>query len=137
MNEMDQCNINTTEKSYDTLMSLDIIPDTEQTNTKVEKKKSVKKGVRRMRRFRLTVKKKHKKRLGPTGPVSSMETKESTVRETSENGNEGSPHDGNSTLKDGSASGEECAADTSNNVEVVNEDQVSVNDSEENGKRNK
>ena len=70
MNEIDQCNINTEENSEDTLPSLDIIPDTEPVSSEVTKTKSVKKPVKRMRRFRLTVKKKPKKRLGTNGPVS-------------------------------------------------------------------
>ena len=43
MNEIDQCNINTEEKSEESLPSLDIIPDTEPVPSQVTKTKCVKK----------------------------------------------------------------------------------------------
>ena len=93
MNEIDQCNINTEERSDETLPSLDLIPDTEPLSSKVTKTKSVKKTAKRMRRFRLTVKKKHKKRLGTNGPVSSIEVKELNDTNKSENVTETIPID--------------------------------------------
>ena len=127
MNEIDQCNINTEENSEDTLPSLDIIPDTEPVSSQVTKTKAVKKTAKRTRRFRLTVKKKHKKWLGTNGPVSSIEAKDLNDTDKSETVKETIPIDDKSGTEFANASGEKTMSEAKKTVDQEPEHEVGEN----------
>ena len=80
-----------------------------------------------MRRFRLTVKKKHKKRLGTNGPVSSIEPKELNDTDKSENVSETIPIDDKSGTEVANAAGEKNMSEGKKAVGQEAENEVGEN----------